>query len=146
MGEMVGVTRTLGDVEFFVVRLGSDHLRPSVLEALLRQVEAGTVRVLDVLLIRRPTPREFGLSEVDADEFTLAGLELHARGIVSEDDVRHFAAGLPVASSALLILVEPTWAAQFCAELTFNGDTILATQFIPAAVANAVLGSTLDRR
>ena len=146
MGEMVGVTRALGDVEFVVVRLDSDHLRPSVLEALLRQVEAGTVRVLDVLLIRRPTPHEFGLIEVDSDEFTLAGLELHARGLVAEDDVRHFAAVLPVASSALLILVEPTWAEQFSAELTFNGDTVLATQFIPAAVANAVLGSTHDLR
>lgn len=146
MGEMVGVTRALGDVEFFVVRLDSDHLRPSVLEALLRQVEAGTVRVLDVLLIRRPAPHEFGLIEVDSDEFTLAGLELHARGLVAEDDVRHFAAVLPVASSALLILVEPTWAEQFSAELTFNGDTVLATQFIPASVANAVLGSTHDLR
>ncbi|WP_431073298.1 DUF6325 family protein [Microbacterium phyllosphaerae] len=146
MGEMVGVTRALGDVEFFVVRLDSDHLRPSVLEALLRQVEAGTVRVLDVLLIRRPTPHEFGLIEVDSDEFALAGLELHARGLVAEDDVRHFAAVLPVATSALLILVEPTWAEQFSAELTFNGDTVLATQFIPAAVANAVLGSTRDLR
>ena len=146
MGEMVGVARALGDVEFFVVRLGSDHLRPSVLEALLRQVEAGTVRVLDVLLIRRPTMHEFSLREVDSDEFTLAGLVLHARGIVCEDDVRHFAVALPVSSSALLILVEPTWAEQFSAELTFNGDIILATQFIPASVANTVLGSTLDRR
>ena len=60
--------------------------------------------------------------------------------------MRHFAVALPVSSSALLILVEPTWAEQFSAELTFNGDIILATQFIPASVANTVLGSTLDRR
>lgn len=141
---MVGDRRELGDVEFFVVRLGADHLSLSALEALLRQVEAGTLRVLDVLLIRRPTPNGFALTEVDADEFALAGLQLHTPGIVCEEDVRHFASRIPVGSAAMLVLVEPMWAEQLCAELTFHGDAVLAAQLIPAAIANVVLHSTVE--
>lgn len=133
--------RALGDVEFFIVRLNSDHLSPSVLEALLRQVDQGAVRLLDLLLIRRPALDEYGLSEVDVDEFALAGLGLRTPGIVCEDDVRHFAAALPVGCVAMLILVEPTWAEEFSADLAFHGDTVIATQGIPASIANAVLGT-----
>jgi hypothetical protein len=143
---VVDVTlRALGDVEFFVVRLDTDHLSPHALEALLRQVEAGAVRILDLLLIRRPALQEFSLSEVDADEFALAGLGLQTPGIVCEDDVRHFAAALPVGASAMLVLVEPTWAEQFSADLAFHGEAIMATQLIPAAIANAVLDATISR-
>ncbi|MHC9045027.1 DUF6325 family protein [Microbacterium saperdae] len=136
----------LGDVAFFVVRLDDhDHLSPTLLESLLRQVEADALRVLDCLVLCRRASDEFSLGEVDADEFALAGLTLHAPGLVGEDDVGHFASVLPVGTAALLILVEPTWAERLTAELAFHGDVVLATQTIPAAVANAVLGAARDR-
>lgn len=139
---MVGVKeRTLGDVEFVVVHLDSGHLSPTVLEALLRQVEAGAVRLLDLLVVERLTRDEYRLTEVDRDEFTLAGLGLHTPGLVGDEDVRHFASGLPVGAVAALILVEPTWGERFSRDIGRRGARILARQPIPAAVANTVLAS-----
>ncbi len=99
----------LGDVEFVVVRLEDDRLSPDILEALLRQVESGAIRLLDFLLIQRLDVEDWRLIEIDADEFTLAGLGLDTPGLVCEEDARHFASGLPIGSLAALILVEPTW-------------------------------------
>ncbi|MCB8044765.1 hypothetical protein JM654_13070 [Microbacterium oxydans] len=55
MAEAVDVTglQALGDVEFVVVRLDDDRLGSTILGALLRQVESGTIRLLDFLVVRR---------------------------------------------------------------------------------------------
>lgn len=135
----------LGDVEFVVVHLDDDHLSPIVLEALLRQVEAGAVRPLDFLVIRRLAHDGFGLTEVDGGEFALAGLELAAPGLISEDDARHFASALPEGSLAALILVEQTWGQRFSRDVRLRGDRVVATQSIPARVANAVLADAEHR-
>ncbi|MBT2494485.1 hypothetical protein J7E45_02605 [Microbacterium sp. ISL-59] len=144
MAEVVDMTlEALGDVEFVVVRLEDDRLSPDILEALLRQVESGAIRLLDFLLIRRLDVEDWRLIEIDADEFTLAGLGLDTPGLVCEEDARHFASGLPIGSLAALILVEPTWSERFSRDVDRRGDRILATQPIPAAIANTVLASAL---
>ena len=135
--------QALGDVEFVVVRLEDDRLSPDILEALLRQVESGAIRLLDFLLIRRLDTDDWRLIEIDADEFTLAGLGLDTPGLVCEEDARYFASALPIGSLAALILVEPTWSERFSRDIDRRGDRILATQPIPAAVANTVLESAL---
>ena len=144
MAEVVDLSlQALGDVEFVVVRLVDDRLSPDILEALLRQVESGAIRLLDFLLIRRLGAEDWHLIEIDADEFTLAGLGLDTPGLVCEDDARHFASGLPIGSLAALILVEPTWSECFSRDVDRRGDRILATQPIPASIANTVLASAL---
>ncbi|MDF2506759.1 MAG: hypothetical protein K0Q52_618 [Microbacterium sp.] len=135
--------QALGDVEFVVVRLEDDRLSPDILEALLRQVESGAIRLLDFLLIHRVDAEDWRLIEIDGDEFTLAGLGLDTPGLVCEDDARYFASGLPIGSLAALILVEPTWSERFSRDVDRRGDRILATQPIPSAIANAVLASAL---
>lgn len=132
---------SLGDVEFVVVHLDDDHLSPTVLEALLWQVETGAVRLLDLLVVRCLARDEFQLTEVDGDEFALAGLGLSAPGLVCEDDVRYFVSALPVGSLAALILVEQTWGERFSRDVRLRGDRVLTTQPIPARIANAVLAS-----
>ena len=147
MAEVVDVTlQALGDVEFVVVRLEGDHLSPNILEALLRQVESGAIRLLDFLMVQRLDGDDCRLIEVDHDEFALAGLALDTPGLVCEDDARHFAAGLPIGTLAAVILVEPTWSERFSRDVDRREDRVLATQPIPAAIANAVLASALQQR
>lgn len=138
--------QALGDVEFVVVRLEDDHLSPSFLEALLRQVESGAIRLLDFLLVQRLDDESCRLIEVDHDEFSLAGLGLDTPGLVCEDDAKHFAAGLSTGSLAAVMLVEPTWAERFLRDVDRRGDRVLATQPIPAAIANTVLEAALRQQ
>jgi hypothetical protein len=145
VAEVVDVTalRALGDIEFVVVRLEGDRLSSNILEALLRQVEDRAIRLLDFLMIQRIGREDYRLIEVDRDEFTLAGLALDTPGLVCEADAGHFAAGIPVGSIAAVILVEPTWVERFARDVDCRTDPILATQPIPASVANTILSAAL---
>jgi hypothetical protein len=144
VAETVGASlKALGDVEFVVVQLERDRLIPRVLEALLRQVEAGTIRLLDFLIIDRSDRDDCTLVEVDGEDFALAGLGLDTRGLICEDDVHHFVSRVAVGTRAALILVEPTWSERFAHDVDCRVDRIVARQPIPAAIANAVLESAL---
>ncbi len=147
MVEVVDVTtlQALGDVEFVAVHLEGDRLGPNVLEALLRQVEAGAIRLLDFLMIERLGLEEHRIVEVDRDEFALAGLALETPGLIGEDDARHFAATVPLGALAALILVEPIWLERFARDVDHREDRILATQPIPASIANTILSSALHQ-
>lgn len=136
-------SRVLGDVAFVVVELRSAHPGPPVLEPLLRQVEDGTLRVLDFLVVRRDAAEGQRITEIDGDDFSLAGLPLYAPGLISLDDVRHFLPWVPPDAVAAVILVEQRWDVRFIREVEDAGDRILATQAIPSAVANAALVATL---
>lgn len=147
MDETVGASLTaLGDVEFVVVQLEHDRLIPRVLEALLRQVEAGTIRLLDFLIIDRSDGATCRLVEVDGDDFMLAGLGLDARGLMCEDDAHHFASRIAVGTRAALILVEPTWSERFANDVDCRVDRIVARQPIPAVIANSALESALRQQ
>ncbi|MCE0508195.1 DUF6325 family protein [Microbacterium sp. KKR3/1] len=145
MPEAVGVTlEALGDVEFVVVRLEDGRLSPNILEALLRQVESGAIRLLDFLILHRLHGDEWRLIEIDADEFALAGLGLDTPGLIGDDDARHFASHLPVGTVAALMLIEPTWSERFSRDVDRRGNSILAMQPIPAAIANTILATALQ--
>ena len=148
MAEAVDMTelQALGDVEFVVVRLDDDRLGSTILGALLRQVESGTIRLLDFLVVRRLDHEHYRLTEVDRDDFSLAGLALGTPGLICEDDVGYFASEIPMDSLAALILVEPIWVESFARDVDRRTDPVLAKQPIPASVANAVLASALQNQ
>lgn len=135
-------TRVLGDVAFVVVELRRERPGPPVLEPLLRQVEAGTLRVLDFLVVRREADAH-RITEVDGDDFLLAGLRLYAPGLICVQDVGYFLPWVPLGAVAAVILVEQCWHLRFVREVEDGGDRILATQAIPSAIANAALAATL---
>ncbi|WP_336500930.1 DUF6325 family protein [Microbacterium paraoxydans] len=135
-------SRVLGDVAFVVVELRRERPGPPVLEPLLRQVEAGTLRVLDFLVVRREADAH-RITEVDGDDFLLAGLRLYAPGLICVQDVGYFLPWVPLGAVAAVILVEQCWDLRFVREVEDGGDRILATQAIPSAIANAALAATL---
>lgn len=129
--------RTLGDVEILVVRLASDHLRPTTLEALLRLVEAGALQILDVVMARRRPIDAFDIREVDDAQFALAGLPLLRQGLLGNDDVRQLTFSVPLGAWVALVLVEATWVPRIRRDLVGTPDTLAEVRQIPAAVANA---------
>lgn len=146
MTEVVdAMLQALGDLEFVVVRLDDDHLSRNLLEALLRQVESGGLRLVDVLVLRRTDDGRAELTEIDRDDFALAGLGLDLPGLICEDDAHHFASAIAAGSCAALLLVEPTWVERLSHDIDHREDRVLTTQTIPAPVANASLALALRR-
>lgn len=135
----------LSDVAILLVRLDGSRPRAALLESLLRPVEGGDIRLLDFVVITRHSARGCRLTEVDADEFALAGLALGAAGLLGIDDAAVLAAGIRIGESGAIVLVERHTATWSTLESGPLRDALIDVRPVPASVANAVLQSALRR-
>nr|WP_201469438.1 DUF6325 family protein [Microbacterium hydrocarbonoxydans] len=130
--------RELGDVQILVVRIGSDRPSPGLLESLLRLVEASTLDLLDFFLLHRRSEGGYDLTEIDEDEFALAGLSLQVAGLVGTADARRIAMELPLGAWAAVVLVESMRSARLSSEFARLGYPPTDSYVVSAATANSV--------
>lgn len=135
---------TLGPVELDVVQLETPGLPQAVLQALYEQVDRGTVRLVDLVVVSRSDAGELTFEELDPDEAELAGLELLASGLIGEDDVDELSAVVPPGGAAAIVAFELVWARALAEELARHGGVVVATERIPAPVVNAILDAVVD--
>jgi Family of unknown function (DUF6325) len=133
--------RTLGPVEFLVARLVEGQPDPDLLRRLSELVRAGGVRVLDFVVATRTVQGAVSWSDVDAEEFSLAGIDLVIPGMISEQDIREVLARVASGGWAIIV-VEHTWSSP---ERQFRhpGATVLSVAHIPAALAEAALAEAM---
>ena len=113
-----------------------------MLAALAEQVDAGLVRLLDMLIVRRDDDGQLTFEDIGtgADLHPdFAGVELVASGLVSNEDAEALASDLMPGGSAAVVALELTWAIQLASRLAESGGVVLETMRIPAPVVNAVL-------
>ncbi|WP_221586306.1 DUF6325 family protein [Microbacterium sp. G2-8] len=130
---------TLGPIELTIVALESERPPLGFLASLAAQVEAGTVRLVDLVVIDKALDGGVTISEVDLDELGLVGLGLSARGLAGYDDLRVLADRVPPGIRAAIIAFELTWARALDEQLAQSGAVVIGTERIPAVVANTIL-------
>jgi hypothetical protein len=125
----------LGPIDYVVVEFpaGAQNFTGEMADELLRLVDAGTIRVIDVLIL---TKNEDG--SVDAAEFSdvvesgpLAGLERELAELLAADDVEHLAAAMDPGSVAGVLIWENLWAAPFASAARRSGGQLIANGRIP---------------
>jgi uncharacterized protein DUF6325 len=126
---------TLGPVDYVVVEFpaGASNFTGEMAAELLRLVDAGTIRVIDVLIL---TKNEDGT--VDATEFSdvaelgeLERVETELAELLAADDVVHLAAAMDPGSTAGVLIWENLWAAPFASAARRSGGQLIATGRIP---------------
>ena len=126
---------TLGPVDYVVVEFpaGKSNFTGEMAEELLALVDAGTIRVIDVLIL---TKNEDGT--VDAMELSdieelgpLQALETELAELLAADDVENLAAALDPGSTAGVLIWENLWAAPFASAARRSGGQLIATGRIP---------------
>ncbi|MGH2586002.1 MAG: DUF6325 family protein [Dehalococcoidia bacterium] len=134
---------SLGPVDMVVVKFPGNHFRGEIVPALKDLVEHGTIRIIDLLFIRKDQAGEVTVTEVtDLDDETYAvfhPLVSDIQGLFSDNDVQQFAAGLENNSSAGLLLFENTWAARLSDALAGADGELVLSERIPRAVIEEVL-------
>src|SRR4051812_45539948 len=125
----------LGPVDYVVVEFpaGASNFTGEMAEELLALVAAGTIRVIDVLIL---TKNEDG--SVDATELADVGelgelreLEAELAELLAADDVAHLAAAMEPGSTAGVLIWENLWAAPFAAAARRSGGQLIADGRIP---------------
>ena len=105
---------TLGPLEYLLVAFEGNNFSGEVLDALHNAQEKGTIRVIDMLLLKKDEQGNlsaFELSELSEEEARPFGfLAGSLMSIFEPDDIELTAAAMPNNSAAGLLLIEDTWA------------------------------------
>jgi hypothetical protein len=138
----------LGPVDWLVVEFPGSHFKGEIAPALDELVEAGTIRVLDLVLIKKDEDGSVGFFEIsDLDESELGGIvayETELATLLAAEDVEAVAEAVEPGSSAALLVWENAWAAPFASAVRRAGGQLVATGRIPIQALLAAVEADLE--
>jgi hypothetical protein len=140
----------LGPVDYLVVEFppGATHFTGEMAAELGALVDAGTIRVLDILILAKAEDGAVEALEIDdldaLDELRAAEATLAT--ILAEEDVEHLAAAMEPGTVAGVLVWENCWAAPFAAAARRSGGQLIATGRIPiqAIIASLEADATAE--
>lgn len=136
----------LGPVDWLVVEFPGSRFTGEIAPLLDDLVDSGTIRVLDLLVIKKDEDGSLDFYEIsDLDESEIGGLRSYETAVamlLSEEDVTAVAAAIEPGSTAALLVWENLWAAPFGSAVRRAGGQLVATGRIPIqALAAAIEAS-----
>jgi hypothetical protein len=125
----------LGPVDYLVVEFppGASHFTGEMASELAALVDAGTIRVLDILILQKDADGSVEALELDdLDSLNeLQALEAELADILAVDDIEHLAAAMEPGTVAGAIVWENRWAAPFASAARRAGGQLVADGRIP---------------
>jgi hypothetical protein len=137
----------LGPVDYLIIEFPADaqNFTGEMAAELVRLSDAGTIRVLDILLIQKGADGSIDALELDEapglDD--LRALEANLAEILAADDVVHLAAAMDPGTVAAVLVWENTWAAPFGSAARRAGGQLVATGRIPIQAIAASMEAEL---
>ena len=125
----------LGPVDYVVVEFpaGAKNFTGEMAAELVKLVDAGTIRVIDVLILDKNEDGSVDVTELsDIEELgPLQKVEAQLAELLAAEDVVHLAAALDPGSTAGVLIWENLWAAPFASAARRSGGQLIATGRIP---------------
>ena len=125
----------LGPVDYLVVEFpaGASNFTGEMVDELLSLVDAGTIRVIDVLILTKDANGSIEAAELSdlADLGPLQTIEAQLAELLAEDDVVNLAAAMDPGSTAGVLIWENLWAAPFASAARRAGGQLIANGRIP---------------
>ena len=125
----------LGPVDYLVVEFpaGASNFTGEMAAELVALADAGTIRVIDVLILTKNEDGSVDAAELsDIEELgELQAIEAKLAELLAEDDVLRLAAAMEPGSTAGVLIWENTWAAPFAAAARRSGGQLIANGRIP---------------
>ena len=134
---------SIGPVELVVLRFRGNDFSGEILPEIQRVVDAGIVRVIDILLaIRIGDDPVRVLEMVELEDEILHRFEpvvADVTGLLNHDDARHLSAGLGPDSAAAVLLFEHAWASRIADAVAAAGGEVIMSERIPRAVIEELI-------
>jgi hypothetical protein len=125
----------LGPVDYLVVEFpaGASNFTGEMATELVALVDAGTIRLIDVLILTKNDDGAVEATELsDIEELgELQAVEAQLAELLAEEDVIHLAAAMEPGSVAGVLIWENLWAAPFAAAARRSGGQLVANGRIP---------------
>jgi hypothetical protein len=134
-----------GPVEMALIGFPGDRFDGSIIPALAELVETGTVRVIDLVVVKKDAAGNVTAAEVsqldDDEAATFDRLDGEISELFSDQDLAAAGEQLPPNSAAALVLWENSWATRLAAEVASAGGQMLMHDRIPADTVRAALAA-----
>ena len=138
----------LGPVDYLVVEFpaGQSNFTGEMANELAALADAGTIRLLDLLVLQKDEQGEIEAFEIDDFEELdeLRVLEAEIAEILAEEDVVHLAESMENGSTAGVVVWENRWAAPFASAARRAGGQLIASGRIPIQAIIASLEADTD--
>ena len=125
----------LGPVDYVVVEFpaGQSNFTGEMASELVKLVDAGTIRLIDVLILTKDDDGSVEAIELsDVPELgELEALEAELAELLAADDVVNLAAAMDPGSTAGVLIWENLWAAPFASAARRSGGQLIADGRIP---------------
>lgn len=119
-----------GPIDYLLLEFPGDRPLDRAAAALLDLVEQGTIRLYDLVVLRKEAEGVVSLLEVDADGAFAAFVGARS-GLLGQDDASEAGAALEVGTTAVLLVYENLWAVPFAAAALDAGGQVVASARIP---------------
>jgi len=125
----------LGPIDYLVVEFppGASHFTGDMAAELAKLVDAGTIRVMDLIVMVKDDNGEIDAMELEdldpLDELRTAETQL--ADLLAEEDIVNLAAAMDPGTTAGVLVWENTWAAPFASAARRSGGQLIANGRIP---------------
>ena len=134
-----------GPVDVIVLAAGEPRLDGGVFAELERQAAAGTIRVLDAMILLKDEQggvARLDLEDLPADLAAAVGfIETGTRGLFDSEDAETLIEGMVPGSAVLALAIEHTWALALVNALYQAGVDVALNFRVPALVVDEAFAS-----
>lgn len=133
----------MGPVEYLIVEFPGNRFKGEIVPALEELTDNGTIRIIDLLFIKKDEDGEVAWFELDAmGEAEVAAfddVEGEIDGLLNEEDILIAAEMLEPNSSAAMMVFENVWATRLRDAIVNADGRLVDNARIPAPVVQAAL-------
>lgn len=133
----------IAPVDYIAVAFPGNKFSGAILPEIKKLVDAGTIRVLDLVIITKD--EEGNVAAIEASEASpelaasLAALGIEGKNLLGQDDFEDIGEALEPNSTCGLMVWENVWAADFAKSLRDADGILLGQGRIPAAYLEELL-------
>ena len=131
----------IGPVEYLIVAFPGNKFRGEIAPALADQVEAGTIRIMDIAFVGKDedgTVVSFELADIDPEvRQGLENLGIEGSGLFNEEDLEAAAEELEPNTSAALLVWEDIWAREIADAMRAAGGVLFDFGRLPHEVVQS---------
>jgi hypothetical protein len=133
-----------GPVEYIIVSFPGTQPRPEIAEELAELTSSGTIRIMDLAIVRKQADGTVTAVEIDdlTDEESAAFRKIGAegeRGLFNEEDLLAAGEEIEPDSTAALLLWEDLWATRLVESMRAAGGELLDHDRVPREVVQEAL-------
>jgi hypothetical protein len=134
---------TSGAVELAVIAFPGSRFKGEIIPALADLVDAGTIKILDLVLVSKTEEGDVVVIEIDEadDPAMFDDLDGEVTGILSDEDALAAGEALDPGNTAAVIVWENTWARALVGAIRNAGGLLVAHDRLDAETVNEALAT-----